>query len=114
MKVKLHKYKKINEHNIFDAAMSGPDQNGYSAYKYSIISLNHYFEQPGNDLNTEHYINVGSYIESVGYSDKHSVHRGIVKQIVKDEAGYILYIIILDSKTSKFIKVSADNIKLLR
>lgn len=112
MKVKLRRHR-VNESNVFDLAMNAQDQTEKSAYKYSIISLNKFFEQPGNDLSTEHYVNVGSYIQSLGYTDG-QLHSGIVKQVVKDESGYIQYLIILDDKVSKFVKVSADNIKLLK
>ena len=113
MKVLLKQNKKQINESVFDIAMNNSDQTYRSAYTYNIISLSNNLSQPGNDLNMERYINIGSYIEGYGYTDNDK-HRGIIKRVIKDEDGYIKYFIILDDKNSKFTKISLDNIKILK
>lgn len=113
MKVILKQNKKQINESVFDIAMNNSDQTYRSAYTYNIISLSNNLSQPGNDLNMEQYINIGSYIEGYGYTDNDK-HSGIIKRVIKDEEGYIKYFIILDDKNSKFTKISLDNIKILK
>ena len=112
--MKVFLKKKINE-SIFDDAQNPRNSyNGTPVYRYSIIGLNHLFEQPGNALETESYVGPGSNIVGKGYKNNDIEYTGIVRQIVKDESGYILYVIILDSKTAKFVKIEPSSIKLIR
>lgn len=111
-KVKLRR--RINENigYMFDIASS--QSQTYNPYSYSLIDLNTCLSQKGNSLNNERYVNIGSYIEGYGYNDRKTLHKGIVKNVIKNEYGYIDYLIILDETIHRFVKILPDNIKLLK
>jgi hypothetical protein len=111
-KVYLRKHINENVGNIF--ANSPSEFPGQQQYSYELLNFDRRFEQKGNSLDPSHYINVGSYIEGYGYDDRETLHRGVVRSIVKDEEGYIKYLIILDSKITKFVKIYPEFIKLLK
>ena len=112
--MKVYLKRKMNENvgNIF--ANSPSEFPGQEQYSYELLNFDRKLEQRGNSLDNRSYVTIGSYIEGYGYNDRETIHRGIVKNIVKDESGYIKYFIILDSKITKFIKIYPDFIKLLR
>lgn len=112
--VKLRRNKKLNE-NIGNVFANMPNEySNFSPYSYEVLSFNHNLEQKGNDLNVDRYISTGSYIEGYGFTDRETVHRGVVRSIVKDEMGYIKYIVILDSKITKFVKIYPYDVKILK
>lgn len=83
-------------------------------FQYEVIGMNKFLEQPGNELSQEFYVNVGSLVKGNGYYDNSKVYTGIIKEIHKNELSEIEYIIILDQERSQFVKLSLDNLKLIR
>lgn len=114
MIVKLRKHKPVNE-NVGNVFANMPNEySNFSPYSYALLSFDHKLEQKGNDLSNEQYVYPGTYIEGYGFSDRETLHRGVVKNIVKDENGYIKYIIILDSKITRFVKIYPYDIKIIK
>ena len=115
MKKVLFRKRKVMNENIGNVFANMPNEfSNFSPYSYELLGFDHRLEQKGNSLPSDRYINVGSYIEGFGYSDRNTIHTGVVKNIIKDELGYIKYLIILDDKISRFVKIYPDKIKLLK
>lgn len=114
MKKVILRKKHLNE-NVGNVFANMPNEySNFSPYSYEMLAFDHKLEQKGNPLPTDRYINIGSYIEGYGYNDRETLHRGIVKNIVKDEQGYIKYLIILDSKITRYVKIYPYDVKLLK
>jgi hypothetical protein len=112
--VKFRRRKPVNE--AYGMMPGGVDDNqlSYNPYRYSIINLNTSLSQKGNSINTDRYVNIGSYIEGEGYNGG-DLHTGIIRNIIRNEDGTMNHIIILDSKTTRMVKIKINNkIKLLR
>ena len=112
--IKLRRRKHVNE--AYGMMPGGVDDNqlSYNPYRYSIINLNTSLSQKGNETNIDRYVNIGSCIEGEGYNGG-DLHTGIIRNVVRNEDGTMKYIIILDSKTTRLVKIKINNkIKLIR
>lgn len=109
--------KKINRLNeIADPTLGGVSSmvQKNPGYVYKVMSLNHDLEQKVNQKKEEHYIHPGCRVRGVGFNNPKLHFTGRVQRIVKNSNGEIEYIQILVEKTSKIVKIRADeNLELL-
>lgn len=83
-------------------------------YVYKVMPLTHNLEQKTNQYTEERYIHPGCRVRGVGYNNPKLHFTGRIQRIVKNSNGEIEYILILVEKTSKIIKIRADeNLELL-
>ena len=125
IKLRIKKNKKVNEGFQMGGAMSiGTYTGGYnpqgstvfnnpSPFTYEITSLNTSLSQKGNCLSNESIVHRGSRVKGVSIEDGKE-YIGRVDTIVRDSDGYIKYVIILDEKNRNFVKLSDENIFILK
>lgn len=121
MKVKIRKYKrnKLDEdYQMGGASPVGIYTGGYNPngntvfnnpppFTYEITSLNSNLSQKGNSTPNEMIVHKGTRIKGKN-SQNGKTYKGRVDTIIRDEEGYIKYVIILNEKDRKFVKVDDD------
>lgn len=109
--------KKINRLNeIADPTLGGVSSlvQKNPGYVYKVMSLNHDLEQKTNQKKEEYYIHPGCRVRGAGFNNPNLHFTGRIQRIVKNSNGEIEYIQILVEKTSKIVKIRADeNLELL-
>ena len=103
---------------IFESNYSG---NGYSLnmnsgtniignrppYEYEIVPLNHKLEQKQSTTDNDIYVHPGSRVIGFAIKDDRKV-QGTVYRIVKNTAGTISFVYVLDEKTGTFVKLKPE------
>lgn len=124
VKLRIRKNKKVNENFQMGGAPVGTYSGGYNPqgstvfnnpapFTYEITSLNTSLSQKGNSSPNEVIVHRGTRVKGVGINDGKE-HVGRVDTIVKDVDGYIKHVIILDENSRQFVKLSDENIFILR
>lgn len=91
--------------------VGGPSTNGF-AYSIYTEPRNDLGFKP-NDLCTDYYVQPGSRVRGKAYNDTGKTYTGTVSRIIKNADASIAAIMILLSKTNKFIILSLDGLELL-
>ena len=124
MKLRIKK-KKVNEgFQMGGATPIGTYSGGYNPqgstvfnnpapFSYELIPLSTSLSQKGNSLPNESIVHRGTKIKGCGIKDGKE-YIGRVDTIVRDSDGYISYVIILDEKNRIFVKISPDDIYILK
>ena len=126
IKLRIKKNKKVNEGFQMGGSMpvgafmgGGYNPQGStvfnnpSPFTYEITSLNTSLSQKGNSMPNESIIHRGSRVKGVSIDDGKE-YIGRVDTIVRDSDGYIKYVIILDEKNRRFVKLSDEKIFILK
>lgn len=107
----------INESEVMSGGaftgigVGGPSTNGF-AYSIYMDPRNDLGFKP-NELCTDYYIQPGSRVRGKAYNDTGKTYTGTVSRIIKNPDSSIAAIMILLSKTSKYIILSPDGLELL-
>ena len=114
---------KLNENNIAitggmaDTGFANPShmvQGSFPGYTYTVLGFNDSLQQKPNKPSHEYYIHPGCLVRGVGFNNPDKTYTGHVNRIVKNEAGEIVCLYILVTKTSKMVTIRADeNLELL-
>lgn len=125
VKLRIKKNKKVNEgFQMGGATPIGTYTGGYNLmgntvfnnpapFTYEIITLNTSLSQKGNSTPNEVIIHRGTRVKGKSIEDG-SLCVGRVDTIIKDSDGYIKYVIVLDENSRRFVKVSDEEIFILK
>lgn len=125
IKLRVKKGKKMNEgFQMGGATPIGTYNGGYNPqgstvfnnpapFSYEITTLNTTLSQKGNSTPNESIVHRGTRIKGTSIEDG-KVYVGRVDTIVRDAEGYIKYIIILDEENRRFVKISDEQVFILK
>ena len=111
------KQEHINETEVLSGGaftgivVGGPSTNGF-AYGIYMEPRNDLGFKP-NELCTDYYIQNGSRVRGKAYNDTGKTYTGTVSRIIKNADASIAAIMILLTKSNKFIILSPDGLELL-
>ena len=111
------KQEHINETEVLSGGaftgigVGGPSTNGF-AYSIYMEPRNDLGFKP-NELCTDYYIQNGSRVRGKAYNDTGKTYTGTVSRIIKNADASIAAIMILLTKSNKFIILSPDGLELL-